>query len=426
MTSNFLPLYNYQNFHMMAEDKNIFSYRVLSNGLRIIHRESSSSVEYCGLAVKVGSRNEAPHQYGLAHFVEHTIFKGTEKRRSWHIINRMESVGGEINAYTSEEVTMIYSAFPKGNLTRAVDLIADLVAHSCFPQNEIDREREVVLDEIDSYLDSPAEAIFDDFNDLMFAGSSLGHNILGNADTINSFTSQTCRDFLSRYYTPGNMVFFYMGPTPVDRVVKVTEKFLGPLDHTTETINHIEPKVNEPFDRIRKLNTHQSHTVIGARIPGMFGDKNRVYALLTNIIGGPCMNSLLNVALRERHGYVYSVDAYSSLFTDCGLFSVYFGCDEEHVKPCRRLIFNAFDRLASSAVTPKALYAAKKQYLGQSAVASDNREQLVLSLGRAMLFNGYAAPASEIVERIMSITGEDLRMAAEKITRSHCSVLTFG
>ena len=222
------------------------------------------------------------------------------------------------------------------------------------------------------------------------------------------------------------MVLFYMGPTGVDRMMAMAENYFGALHNPTPDIVLDTPPENAPFDTFKSLNTHQSHTVIGARIPGMFGDKNRVYALLTNILGGPCMNSLLNVTLRERHGYVYSVDAYTSLFTDCGLFTIYFGCDPEHVKPCRRLIFNTIDRLASSCMSTRSLEAAKKQYLGQLTVGSDNREQLVLSFGRAMLFNGYAAPASEIAERIMSISAEDLRCAAERVTRQHSSILTFG
>ncbi len=405
---------------------NIYTYHVLSNGLRAIHRRSESPVEYCGLAVRAGSRDETPDRYGLAHFVEHTIFKGTDRRRSWHIINRMESIGGDLNAYTSEEATVLHSSFPAGHLPRAVELMADLVAHSRFPEAQIDMEREVILDEVDSYLDSPAEAIFDDFNDLLFEGSSLGHNILGTADTIATFTPSTCREFLSTFYTPGNMVFFYMGPASPDKVFKCAERYLSELNHPSPDIVSAVPPVVKPFDIYRKRDTHQSHTIIGARIPGMYADKNRSFALLNNIIGGPCMNSLLNVELRERRGYVYSVDSYTSLFTDCGELTIYFGCDPEHVKPCRRIIFDTLSRLATSQMKPRALEAAKRQYIGQMTVGSDNSEQMAISTGRAMLFNGYAAPPSEIAERINSITAEDIRHAAEFITPDKCSILTFG
>ena len=408
----------------MATPSNI--YHTLDNGLRVVHRHSDSPVEYCGLAVRAGSRNEAPDEYGVAHFVEHTIFKGTSRRKSWHIINRMESVGGELNAYTSEEVTMVYSAFPKGNAERCIELISDLVANSRFPLNEIDKEREVVLDEVASYLDTPADAIFDEFNDLIFAESSLGHNILGTEKTISSFTPEICRDFLSRYYTPGNMVLFYMGPMSDNRFIKLAEKHLGALDHLSNITTPTPPAEVKPFNISRRLDTHQSHTVVGTRIPGMYDDSRHAYALLTNIIGGPCMNSLLNIALRERHGYVYSVDAYSSMFTDCGLFTVYFGCDDNHVKRCLKLIFETFDRLASTPLNPKALQASKKQYLGQTIVAGENREQLALSIGRATLFYGHAISANEVIERINSISAEELRSAAERLRPELCSTLTFS
>ena len=411
----------------MSNDKSgIFTYHTLPNNLRMVHRFCPSEVEYCGLCVMTGSRNETQAQYGLAHFVEHTIFKGTDRRRAWHIANRMESVGGEINAFTSEEATTIYSSFPAGNLPRAIELIADLVSRSRFPVNEIDREREVVLDEVDSYLDSPAEAIFDDFNELIFAGSGIGHNILGTEATIRTFTPQTCRNFLDTFYTPGNMVLFYMGPTKPQRVFSIAERHLGHLDHPNPEITRITPPEVAPFDISRKHGTHQSHTVIGARIPGMYDDTKRTYALLTNIVGGPCMNSLCNIALRERRGYVYSVDAYTSLFTDAGLFSIYFGCDDEHVKACQRIIFDILSRLADSPMKDRTLEAAKKQYIGQTIVAADNREQVATSTGRALLFDNHVAQPDEIVERISSITAEELRMAAERIAPERCSVLTFG
>lgn len=409
----------------MAKEKDIITYMSLPNGLRIVHRSNRSEVEYCGLAVKAGSRNETPDIYGLAHFVEHTIFKGTDRRRSWHIINRMESVGGELNAYTSEEVTMIYTAFPKGNLGRAVELMADLVINSRFPIKEIDKEREVVMDEINSYLDSPADAIVDEFNDMMFAGSSLGHNILGTASTIETFTPETCRGFLEKYYAPSNMVLFYTGPASASKVLFHAERQLGALRRPYPETPMEIPVQNATFDVTRDYKTHQAHTVIGARIPGMFDDKKRVYGLLTNILGGPCMNSLLNVALREKKGYVYTVDAYTSLFTDCGLFTVYFGSDEEHVGACRKIVFDIIEGLAVSPMSQRSLDAAKKQYLGQSIVAAENREQSALGLGRATLFNGHVVTRSEIRERILSITPNEIQEVASTITHPNASVLTF-
>lgn len=401
-----------------------YTYFTLPNGLRVAHRHEAGSAEYCGVAVRAGSRDETPATYGLAHFVEHTIFKGTGRRRSWHIINRMESVGGELNAYTSEETTVIYSAFPAGNLVRAVELISDLVANSRFPQAEIDREREVVMDEIDSYLDTPSDAVFDDFNDLIFAGTPLGHNILGNEDTLRSFTPDTCRDFLDRFYTPGDMVFFYTGPESAVKVEKIALRYLGQLSRPTTARPESPLAPADTFDKRRHTDTHQAHTVMGARIPGMYSDEAPVYALLTNLIGGPCMNSLLNVALRERRGYVYSVDAYTSLFTDTGLFTVYFGCDPEHIRPCRTLVERTVTHLSGTPLSARALAAAKRQYIGQMTVAAQSREQSALSLGRATLFHGRALTDAEQRDRIEAVTPEALRAAAERLTR--LSTLTFS
>ncbi len=402
------------------------TYYRLSNGLRIVHCHHRSQVEYCGVTVNAGSRDENPEHYGLAHFVEHTIFKGTDRRRSWHIINRMEAVGGELNAFTTKEETTLYSVFPYGNLDRAVELQADLIAHSRFPQAEIDKEREVVADEIDSYLDTPSEAVFDDFDDLMYAGSSIGHNILGVEATLTTFTPETCRDYLSQYYVPENMVMFYSGATPADKVVRIAERHLGALNHPMPKRLREIPAVVAPFDVHRSIDSHQSHTIIGARIPGMYSDQRYAVALLTNILGGPGMNSLLNVALRERRGLVYTVDATTAIYTDSGTLTVYFGCDPADTKRCRRLAMQQLERLASKAMSARALEAAKKQYIGQLAVASENREQMALSMGRAMLYHGSVAQPAETIERIRAITPIELLDVATLIAPERCSTLTLG
>ncbi len=406
--------------------ENNYTYGQLTNGLRTVHIKVRGNVEYCGLCVRVGSRNETPDTYGLAHFVEHTIFKGTKRRHSWHIINRMEAVGGELNAYTSEEATMLYSIFPKGNLARAVELMADLIGNSAFPAHQLEREREVVLDEIASYLDSPSDAIFDSFNDLIFAGSSMGHNILGTAETVSTFSTDVCCRFLDRYYTPDNMVFFYMGPSAPARVETIAEHYLGQIRRPFSRPTMQTPPVLAPFNESRDLGTHQCHTVMGARIPGICTGEAPAFTLLNNIIGGPCMNSLLNVELREHHGYVYSVDSCVSLFSDCGLMTVYFGCDPEHLEPCKRLTIDIFNRLASDTISERRLAAAKKQYLGQLTVGNDNREQRALAAARATLFKGKATPAAETIDRINSISATRLRDAAEHIAGQGLSVLTFA
>ncbi|MCM1518584.1 MAG: insulinase family protein [Pseudoflavonifractor sp.] len=404
----------------------VISYHILPNGLRIVHRPCAGAVEYCGLTVDAGSRDEAADRHGLAHFVEHTIFKGTDKRKSWHIINRMEAVGGELNAFTTKEETTLYSVFPAGNLDRAVELQADLVSRSRFPQAEIDREREVVADEINSYLDTPSEAVFDDFDDLIYAGSALGHNILGTVEAIDRLTPEVCREYLSALYVPYNMVFFYMGPASPDTVTRIAERRLGQLDHPMPPRTRTTPPVLPPFHQRRAIDSHQAHTVVGTRIPGIHDDKRHVTALLTNIVGGPGMNSLLNVALRERRGLVYTVDASTTLYSDCGTFTIYFGCDPADTDRCLRIIKGEIDRLADKGLSPRALAAAKKQYLGQLTVGADNREQLALSTARATLYNGRAMTPGEIAGRIAAVTTDDIREAAAMVAMDRCSTLTFS
>lgn len=408
------------------EDKEIFTYLTLPSGLRMVYRREDAMVEYCGLAVNAGSRDESQSEFGLAHFVEHTIFKGTERRRAWHIINRMEAVGGELNAYTTKEETMVYSVFPTGNLSRAAELIFDLAANSLFPDTELDKEREVVADEINSYLDTPSEAVFDDFEDLIFAESQLGHNILGSADTVAKLTSADCRRYLRRYYTPGNMVFFYSGPTPRAVVERLAARLSAMLPATDgERTPRVAPPVVEPFVASHGVGSHQAHTVIGARIPGMYDIDRQTLALLTNILGGPGMNSLLNVSLRERRGLVYSVDASTTIFTDAGLFTIYFGCDPEDNDRCVKLTLREMSRLAETPMSERALTKAKKQFLGQLTVGSENREQLALGSARATLYYGHALTPSQVYDRVMQVTPDRLLTLAQTIAATP-SILTLS
>lgn len=396
--------------------KTAISYHTLPSGLRLVHHHAGgSAVEYCGVAVRVGSRDETGDDFGLAHFVEHTIFKGTSRRSPWHIINRMEGVGGELNAFTTKEETVVYSAFPAGNLDRALDLIGDLVKCSRFPDRELDKEREVVADEINSYLDSPDDAVFDDFEDLMFAGGSLGHNILGSAGALETFDSEKCRDYLRRWYVAGNMVAFYSGGSSPSRVFMKMEKYLGDIPDAECPRHWLEADrlvTTERFDLVRKIGSHQSHTVIGAEIPGMFSKERHAMALLSNILGGPGMNSLLNVVLRERKGLVYTVDASMSMFTDRGTMSIYFGCDRCDTAKCTGLVKNQIMDLAESKMSERFIERAKKQYLGQLIVAGENRESFVLAMARSTLFHGRSATVAETIEGIRAVTSQELLDAA--------------
>lgn len=396
----------------------------LPNGLRVVHCHRQGEVEYCGVAVNAGSRDElTAERYGLAHFVEHTIFKGTSHRKSWHIINRMEAVGGELNAYTTKEETYVYSTFPKGNLRRAAELIADLVKRSSFPLAEIDRERDVVADEINSYSDVPSDGIYDDFEDLIFEGSALGHNILGTVDSISCFTPDVCRQYLDWFYTPRQMVFFYSGPSQARVVERIVGEYFGSLSLPDHERERVEPPTVERFDLVKEISSHQSHVVMGTRIGCLFDSGRYAMALLTNILGGPGMNSLLNVELRERRGLVYTIDASASHLTDTGLFTVYFGCDHEDAARCRRLVVNTIDRIAQGGMNERRLAQAKRQYAGQLVIASVNAEQTTLSQGRSMLYFGAVSPLSVTLDRIAAITLDEITAAAQRLTQ--LSVLTL-
>jgi len=378
-----------------------------------MHHRPGSVAEHCGVAVRAGSRDERPEHYGLAHFVEHTIFKGTMRRRSWHILNRMERIGGELNAYTTKEETVVYTTYPAGHLERAVDLVADLVENSQFPTVEIDRERQVVADEIDTYLDIPSEGIFDDFDELIFAGSPLAHPILGSRESIDRLTTDVCRNYLDEYYTPANMVFFYSGPEKPDHVVRVASRCFRKDPHgSLIPRSGPTPPVPPKADVVKEIGTHQAHTVLGARIHDMYSPRRHAMALLTNILGGPGMNSLLNVALRERRGLVYTVDASASLLSDAGLFTIYYGCDTGDVDRCRRIIEGIIEKQASECMTQRHLEEARRQYIGQLTLASTNTEQRALSMARAMLFRGEVIPSARHLEAIRAITPADLREAA--------------
>ncbi len=381
-----------------------------------------AAVGYCGVAVRVGSRDEEANRYGLAHFVEHTIFKGTARRSSWHIINRMETVGGELNAYTTKEETVVYSAFPAGNLARASDLIADLVCNSQFPQRELDKEREVVADEIDSYLDTPSEAVYDDFEELIFDESPLAHNILGTREALADFDSAVCSDYLSRWYVPSNMVVFYAGRQGADHVFAQLEKSFSCLCGAAPVAHRTTPSALPPFEVHKDIDSHQSHTVIGMRTEGMFSPDSQALALFTNILGGPGMNSLLNVSLRERRGLVYSVEASTAIYSDCGLLTVYYGCDPEDNDRCRGLVLDTLRSVSEGYVTQRRLEAAKKQYLGQIIIASENLESRILNIARQTLFKGRATTGSEVREAIAAITPDTIARLAGGDT----STLTLG
>ena len=272
-----------------------YNTHTLANGIRIIHAPRPSAVAYCGFAIDAGTRDEEAGQQGMAHFVEHLLFKGTEKRRAWHILNRMEHVGGDLNAYTNKEETVVYSAFLVEHFPRAVELLSDIVFHSTFPQAEIDKEVEVIIDEIQSYEDSPAELIFDDFEELLFPDHPLGRNILGKPDVLRRFKSEDALRFTSRHYRPQNMIFFVQGDVDFKQVIRLVEKSSARLEENAFTMERERPQVYVPQSLTLHRDTHQAHVMIGGRAYDAHNEKRTALYLLNNILGGPGMNSRLNV-----------------------------------------------------------------------------------------------------------------------------------
>ncbi|MCI6549491.1 MAG: insulinase family protein [Prevotella sp.] len=392
----------------------------LSNGLRIIHLPAEGHVVYCGYEINAGTRDELPGEEGLAHFCEHLSFKGTAHRRAWHIINRLESVGGDLNAFTTKEDTVYYAAILREHTARAADLLTDIVFHSTYPQNEIDKEVEVICDEIESYNDSPAELIYDEFENTIFAGHPLGHNILGEAARVRSFTTADALRFTRRYYRPDNAVFFAYGDIDFQRMVRMLEqatsdlsKGQGPAPRTTALPPY------QAQELVRKRGTHQAHVMIGNRAYDIHHPLRVALYLINNMLGGPGMNARLNVSLREHNGLVYTAESSMVSYGDTGLWCAYFGCDPHDVNRCRRLVKKELDRLIENPVSEAKLKAAKKQLKGQIGVACDNRESFALDFGKSFLHYGWEKDITSLYRHIDAVTAADIRRVAADLFPSN-------
>ncbi len=390
----------------------------LDCGLRIIHLQSASPVVYCGYEICAGTRDEGEGEEGMAHFCEHTTFKGTSKRSAMQILNRLESVGGELNAFTNKEDTVYYSAILKDHFPRAVELLSDIVFNSTYPQEEIDKEVEVICDEIESYNDSPAELIYDDFENAVFAGHPLGHNILGQAEILRKYTTDDAKRFVTRYYKPENTVFFVYGDVDFTTVVRHLKKATIGFPTAKPQID-ITPSVAlpqyEPKTITHNRGTHQAHVMIGNRAYSVHDKRRMPLYLLNNILGGPGMNARLNVSLRERHGLVYTVESSMVCYSDTGVWCTYFGCDPKDVKKCLRLVHREFDRVINAPLSANQLNAAKRQIKGQIGVACDNRESFALDFGKTYLHYGWQKDITKLMDDIDKITAEEIQEVAKEI-----------
>ena len=413
----------------------------LDNGLRIIHLPSDSKVVYCGYQINAGTRNEEPGEEGLAHFCEHVTFKGTERRKAWHILNCLESVGGDLNAYTNKEGTVYYSAILKEHIARAVDLLTDIVFHSVYPQAEIDKEVEVICDEIESYNDSPAELIYDEFENIIFKGSPLGHNILGTAEQVRSFKTEDALRFTRKLYQPDNAIFFAYGDIDFNKLVRLLKKsflseerrvkseettfgdrresqFNRPEAQAQFNIQHSTFNTQHSFEGqtiVMQKNTHQAHVMIGTLAYDVNDSRRMPLYLLNNMLGGPGMNAKLNLALREHNGLVYTVESTMVAYGDTGIWSIYFGCDEHDVKRCLRLVRKELDKFMQKPLSEAQLKAAKKQIKGQVGVACDNRENFALDFGKSFLHYGWEKNVDRLYEQVDEITAEQIQAVAQEL-----------
>ena len=401
----------------------------LDNGLRIIHLPSDSKVVYCGYQINAGTRDEEPGEEGLAHFCEHVTFKGTERRKAWHILNCLESVGGDLNAYTNKEGTVYYAAILKEHIARAVDLLSDIVFHSTYPQQEIDKEVEVICDEIESYNDSPAELIYDEFENILFKGNSLGHNILGTAEQVRKFTTEDALRFTRKLYRPDNAVFFAYGDIDFKKLVTLLKRSVGSeeLRVKNEEFNSREEErmkgeeSNSPKGQtiVMEKHTHQAHVMIGTQAYDVYDDRRMPLYLLNNILGGPGMNAKLNLALREHNGLVYTVESTMVAYGDTGTWNIYFGCDEHDVKRCLRLVRKELDKFMEKPLSDAQLRAAKKQIKGQIGVACDNRENFALDFGKSFLHYGWEKNVDRLYEQVDAITAQQMQAVAQELFDEH-------
>lgn len=394
---------------------------VLENGLRIIALPSTSPVVYCGYQLNVGTANELPDEEGIAHFCEHVTFKGTTRRTAIDVIHCLEQAGGDLNAFTTKTNTVYYSAILKDHLPRAIDLLTDIVFHSVYPQKEIDKEVEVICDEIESYNDSPAELIYDEFENIIFRGHPLGHSILGTAERVRKFTTEDALRFTKKHYQPMNSVFFAYGDIDFDNLLSLLEKENGckvkVKGETEKTIEIPLPALSEYQPQTVKINknTHQAHVMIGNRAYSIHDKRRMALYLLNNILGGPGMSARLNLALRERRGLVYTVDSSMVSYSLTGIWAIYFGCDADDLDECMNLVRAELDHFIDIPLTDDELAVAKQQIKGQIGIACDNRENLALDFGKGFLHYGWKKDISALYRDIDAITAEEVQAVAREL-----------
>ncbi len=405
----------------------MYQIKELSNGIRIVHQEvTHTRLVHCGFILNIGSRDETKEQEGLTHFWEHMAFKGTKKRKTFHILNRLESLGGELNAYTTKEKVCFYASILKEHYNKAAELLFDITFNSTFPQKQIDKERQVILEEMAMYRDSPDDSIMDELDELVFEHHALGRNILGTEETVGGFSQGDFFDFISTRLDTYQIVFSIVGNISFEKALKVIE---GPL-------NEIQAKRSlyvrngfhdyTPKQKIVSREVTQSLCAIGKPAYTLHDPKRFKLHLLNNILGGPSMNSRLNLSLRENHGYVYSIESSYQAFSDTGFFGIFFGTEEKTLKKAQLLVMKEMEKLRSKKLGIVQLQMSKDQTIGQMAMAEENYAALMLVYGKSLIDHGKIEPLDSIFDRIRSTTAEDLQEIAQEIFNpDQLSFLTY-
>ncbi len=398
----------------------------LSNGIRVVYLHAHAQVAHMGVTILAGSRFEEEREEGLAHFLEHCIFKGTNKRKAFHVLSRLDSVGGEINAYTGKEEICIYASFTKNHIRRASELLADITLNSSFPEKEIQKEKEIILDEINSYLDSPSEKIFDDFEAYLFQGHALGNNILGTKESVTSFGKDHLLNYVKRFFTADNMVISFVGDISRKQLEKILEAdFIGCKQRTVEAIKN-EFYGTPQFKIKTQESNFQVHSLIGGIAPSYVDDRRRSMTLLTNILGGPALNSRLNLSIREKYGFSYNIEATYSPFMETGYWAVYFGTDPKYLKKSLDLVYKELKLLCDKKLGTSQLNASKEQLKGHLALGLDSNSGLMLGLGKSLLLFNQIDTIQEIYESIDKLTASELLETANHyFAKENVSELIF-
>ena len=392
-----------------------FTTYTLPNGIRGIHRRIKGNVTHCALLVNAGSRDELKNQFGLAHFTEHALFKGTEHRKAYQVNCRLENLGGELNAFTTKEDTTIHATTLRSDFSKAVELIADVAFHSTFPDRELEKEKEIIYDEINTYKDSPADMIYDTFEDMLFAGSELGHNILGRKSSLARFSGESIREFVARTHTTDQMVFSSIGNLSAKSVETTVARFLNDIESSARDFSRRQPAAVEPFTRAVAKHTHQTHCIIGNRAYGIGEEKRLPLALLINILGGPCANSLLNVVVREKNGLSYNIEASYTPYSDSGIVAIYFSSENGNTAQCIDLIEGELHRLRTTPLTARQLSMAKKQFIAQLAISSESNEGYMLGAGKSFLTHDDVDTMEQVYAKVRALTAAQLTEVAEEV-----------